>query len=250
MSREPMRDDVPAFFRRLIGGVRPVMQVVTRRNWSGGEHIPRDGGFVLAANHLSYTDPFALGHFLVDHGRAPRYLAKANLLEVPVLSTVITQTGQIPVHRNTPRASDAFSEAVAAVRAGACVVVLPEGTLTRDPHLWPMTGKSGAARIALETDCPLVPTAIWGTQDLLWPYRGRVPKVLPRKTMHIRAGAPVDLSDLDPPHDPATLRIVSDRVMDAITTELEHLRGETAPDQRVDFHGYHSPKPTIEDGEP
>ena len=57
-----------------------------------------------------------------------------------------------------------YDAAVAAVRKGECVVVYPEGTLTRDPAQWPMTGKSGAARIALETGCPVIPVGQWGPQ--------------------------------------------------------------------------------------
>lgn len=232
MPREPMREQITPLFRRLIGGLRPVMQGVTRQEWSGGEHLPREGGFVLAANHVSYTDPLTLGHFLVDHGRAPHYLAKSSLLDVPGLGHVIRGTGQIPVYRNTVRAVDALTAAIQAVREGACVVVMPEGTLTRDPDLWPMAGKTGAARIALETDCPLIPVAMWGTQDLLWPYRGKVPKVLPRKTIRIQAGPPVDLSDLARPYDSATLRTATERLMGAITSQLETIRGEQAPAER------------------
>lgn len=238
MSRAPMREDITPLYRRVIGGLYPLMQGSTRRQWSGSEHIPREGGFVLAANHVSYADPLALGHFLVECGRAPHFLAKSSLLDVPVLGSVIKGTGQIPVYRNTTRASDAYSAAVDGVRRGACVVVLPEGTLTRDPHLWPMTGKSGAARIALDTGCPLIPVALWGTQEVLWPYRGRVPKVVPRKTMHVAAGPPVDLSDLHRPYDAPTLRIATDRVMASITKQLEEIRQESAPEQRVDLHGY------------
>lgn len=230
-----MREDITPLFRRVIGGLHPVMEGTTRRSWSGGEHIPQGGGFVLASNHLSYVDPLALGHFLVDHGRAPHYLAKSSLLKVPALGAVIRGTGQIPVYRNTHRAGDAFSAAVEAVQDGACVVVLPEGTLTRDPGLWPMTGKSGAARIALDTGCPLIPVALWGTQEILWPYRGKVPKVWPRKTMHVLAGPPVDLSDLSRPYDGPTLRVATSRLMDAITGQLEQLRGQRAPAERFDL---------------
>ena len=69
---------------------------------------------------------------------------------------------------------------VAAVRDGECVVVYPEGTLTRDPDLWPMTGKSGAARIALETGCPVIPVGQWGAHELLPPY-SKKPDLFPRK---------------------------------------------------------------------
>ena len=70
-------------------------------------------------------------------------------------------------------------DAIAAIESGEAVVVYPEGTLTRDPALWPMTGKTGAARIALATGCPVIPMAQWGAQRVLAPYGKRsAPRVL------------------------------------------------------------------------
>ena len=83
------------------------------------------------------------------------------------LGGFLRAAGQIPVERLSANAAGAYDAAVAAVRAGECVVVYPEGTLTRDPDLWPMVGKSGAARIALETGCPVIPVGQWGAHDLL-----------------------------------------------------------------------------------
>ena len=103
--------------------------------------------------------------------------------------------GQIPVERLSRSAVGAFDAAVAAVRDGECVVVYPEGTLTRDPDLWPMTGKSGAARIALETGCPVIPVGQWGAQEMLPPY-AKKPDLFPRKRIAMKAGDPVDLTDL------------------------------------------------------
>ena len=100
--------------------------------------------------------------------------------------------GQIPVERASSTAVGAYDAAVAAVRAGECIVVYPEGTITRDPDLWPMVGKSGAARIALETGCPVIPVGQWGAQELLAPY-AKKPDLFPRKTIHIVVGDPVDL---------------------------------------------------------
>ena len=112
-----------------------------------------------------------------------------------------------------------------AVDHGECVVVYPEGTLTRDPDLWPMTGKTGAARIALATGAPLIPLGIWGPQEVLPPYERKF-RILPRKTMHVLAGPPVDLSDLvDRGVDTETLRAATDRLMAAITGLVEQLAG-------------------------
>jgi 1-acyl-sn-glycerol-3-phosphate acyltransferase len=123
---------------------------------------------------------------------------------------------------------------VAAVESGKCVGVYPEGTLTRDPDQWPMVGKTGAARIALATRCPVIPVAQWGPNEVLEPY-GKRPHLLPRKTMRLTAGPPVDLSDLyDKPVTGALLREATDRIMAAITAELETIRGEKAPVERFD----------------
>jgi 1-acyl-sn-glycerol-3-phosphate acyltransferase len=128
------------------------------------------------------------------------------------------------------------------VNDGKCVVVYPEGTLTRDPDLWPMVGKTGAARIALLTRCPVIPLAQWGPQEILPPYTKR-PHVFPRKTMHVQAGPPVDLSDLyDKPVTGALLREATNRIMAAVTTQLEQIRGMPAPAERFDSRSHGLPQ--------
>lgn len=102
-------------------------------------------------------------------------------------------TGQIPVYRESTDALSAFRAAIDAVERGECVAFYPEGTLTRDPDGWPMTAKTGAARVALQTKCPVIPVAQWGCNELLPPY-AKKPSVLPRKTHQVLAGPPVDLS--------------------------------------------------------
>lgn len=209
----------------------PVM-LLTKRDWRGTEHLPPAGGCVLAANHVSEFDPIPFGHFVIDNGRLPRFLGKAEVFAVPIIGAIITSAGQIPVTRKTTDAAKAFGAAVAAVKAGECVVVYPEGTISRDPGLWPMTGKSGAARIALTAGCPVIPCAQWGPNDLLAPY-ARKPSLFPRKTMHVWAGPPVPLSDLQ--SQPLTTAVLSEataRIMAAITALLEQIRGERAPTER------------------
>ena len=149
----------------------------------------------MVFNHISEVDPLIAAHVLCDHGRLPRYLAKAGLFKNKFLGFFLRSAGQIPVERLSKNAAGAFDAAVAAVRAGECVVVYPEGTITRDPDLWPMVGKSGAARIALETRAPVIPIGQWGAQELLAPY-ARKPDLFPRKRITMKVGDPVDLSDL------------------------------------------------------
>lgn len=214
--------------------LEPLLLALTKRRWSGGENIPERGGCVLAANHISHLDPLTFAHFVYDWGRIVRFLAKAEVFEIPVAGRIVKSAQQIPVYRMTSDASRSFSAAVAAVQRGQCVVVYPEGTITRQPDLWPMTGRTGAARIALSSGVPVIPVAQWGANEILAPY-GRTPKLFPRKTIAMKAGPPVDLDDLrGRPLSPAVLREASDRIMDDITRLLEDVRGGQAPAERFD----------------
>lgn len=207
---------------------------ITRRDWHGAEHLPQEGGWLAAANHVTMVDPLTFAHFLYDNGFAPKVLAKESLFRVPVVGRILRRSGQIPVHRNSARAKESLASAVTALEAGECVAVFPEGTLTREPDMWPMIGRTGVARLALTTRAPVVPIAQWGAHRLLARY-GKLLRPLPRKRVTVVAGPPVDLSDLyDRPQDAATLREATERIMAAITTMLEDIRGEKAPATRFD----------------
>ena len=206
------------------------MMLLTKREWRGAEHLPASGGFVVATNHISHIDPIAFAHYLYDNGRAPRFLAKSGLFTTPVVGWVVRNSGQIPVFRESRDAAEAFRGAVAAIEAGECVAVYPEGTITRDPAGWPMIGKTGAARIALSTGCPVVPVAQWGPEQLLPAYKGTRLRPFPRKTMQVTAGPPVDLDDLRTKSiTPEVLRQATVRIMAAITALLAQIRQETPP---------------------
>lgn len=231
MSTYPERRG--ALRRFAAGVVRPANAALTRRLWTGQEHVPASGGVIVACNHLSVVDPIAVAHFLYAAGRFPRFLAKDGLFRVPVLGRALLGLGQIPVYRESAKAGEAFRAAIAAVREGACIVVYPEATVTRDPALWPMTGKTGIARIALATGAPVVPVASWGAQEV-WPYHGR-PRPLPRKPVRVTAGPPVDLGGYGVgTADPAVTHEVTDKVMRAVTELVSALRGEPAPEERFD----------------
>jgi 1-acyl-sn-glycerol-3-phosphate acyltransferase len=222
-------------YRNVARIVRPVLLAITRRDWHGGEHLPPHGGFIAAANHMTNLDPLTFAHYLYDNGFAPKILAKSSLFRVPVLGPVLRATGQIAVYRDTAMAGRSLDEAIQALQDGECVAVFPEGTLTRDPDLWPMVGKTGVARLALATRVPVIPIAQWGAQDVLGRY-AKVVKPFPPKRVTVVAGPPVVLDDLyDRPKDAATLREATERVMAAITSMLEVIRGEQAPAVRFDL---------------
>ncbi len=185
-------------------------------------------------NHISHLDPMTLGLFLYDHGRLVRYLTKEALFRTPVLKYIVKDAKQIPVTRMSEDAASAFEAAVEAVEEGECIGIYPEGTITKDPDGWPMRGKTGAARIALATGCPVIPVGQWGVQELLPAYSLR-PHPFPRKTTSYKVGDPVDLADLmGQPISSEVLHEATDRIMAAITELVEELRGEKAPAVRFD----------------
>ena len=229
----------PGFWYLVVKAIlRPPLQLLTKRDWRGGENLQHDGGAILAMNHLSWFDPFAAGHFCDSQGRPARFLAKAEIFKIPVIGNMLKSAGQIPVHRGSVNAASSLHSAIAAVNNGECIIIYPEGTLTRDPNLWPMSAKNGVARIALATGVPVIPAAQWGPQEVLATYGGKVPKFFPRKTMRMLAGPPVDLSDLlGQPITPEALRTATERIMAEITRLLAELRNEPIPasvyDRRV-----------------
>jgi 1-acyl-sn-glycerol-3-phosphate acyltransferase len=230
----PMRERRGVAFTIAVLILKPLLRVFTRPHWTDGTKIPVEGGAVIAANHVSHADPITFAHLVWDHGRLPRFLAKAVLFEVFFVGWVLRSSGQIPVYRLTADAAQAFKGAVAAVEKGQIVIVYPEGTITRDADLWPMRGRTGAARIALTAGVPVIPVAQWGAQDLLWPY-AKWPHLLPPTHVHAKVGAPVDLEDLRGlPITHEVLVEATERIMTAITRELEDIRGEQGPAVRFD----------------
>lgn len=227
--------DLPLVTRVIVRILRPWFRLLTKREWQGADRLP-SGGFVLAPNHLSHIDPIVLSHFLVDQCVAPRFLAKDTLMDVPVLGWILRAAEQIPVYRGTQGAAESLRAAVKAVDDGLVVIVYPEGTITRDPAAWPMSGRTGAVRIALASGRPLVPIMQWGAQEILWPYSKRF-RVLPRKTIHIRVGDPIDLSDIaGKPLTEELLHLATDRLMDTLTEMQAQVRGELPQTPRIDVH--------------
>jgi 1-acyl-sn-glycerol-3-phosphate acyltransferase len=226
----------PGWRTTSVAILRPLLFALMKRDWRGQEHIPREGGVIIAANHLSWADPLAVAHFVYEAGRYPVYLAKSGLFDAKVVGPILRKTGQIPVFRDRAEAALALSEAEDGLRSGECLMFYPEGTCTRDPALWPMTGQTGVARLALTTGAKVVPVAHWGAQRL-WPYGTKEFRPFPRKTMHVLAGPPIDLSAYDgKPLTRTTLRAATDDIMRTIAEMLGELRGETPPDELYDHH--------------
>ncbi len=223
-------------WRLLAILVLPVLSWLVKFRFTDAEKLPKQGAFVLAPNHYSEIDPIIMGAAVWKLGRVPRFLAKASLWKIPVVRSLLTASGQIPVERTGgSRAADPLAAARTLVSQQSAVIIYPEGSLTRDPDLWPMRGKTGAVRMALQAGIPLIPAAHWGTQHVMPRYGKRVSFWPPRKRIDVVIGDPVDLSEFaGRPLDAKTLQEATAKVMDAIAGLLAGLRGEPAPAERWD----------------
>ena len=205
MARPPR----PSWLYLVLAGLSwPIVKTFYRHRATGVENVPRDGGFVIAANHWSNFDPWPLAMPLFPR-RFLRFMGKSELFWFP-LGAIITAGGAFPVRRGE-RDDEAIATAVDLCRRGHAVVMFPEGTRRkkglRKKHKarW----RTGAARIALEAGVPLVPAGIAGTN--------RLARFGP---LRVAYGRPLDLADLAGVPVTEGARVATDRLREAIT-ELE-----------------------------
>jgi 1-acyl-sn-glycerol-3-phosphate acyltransferase len=238
-STAPHKSEKTPIWRLLASLVIPLMGALSKITIVDGQKAPASGAFILAPNHYSEIDPLVIGVAMWKVGRMPRFLAKASLFRIPVLGAIMRASRQVPVERaGTVRSADPLAAARQITEHGLAVIIYPEGTLTRDPNYWPMRGKFGAVRMALEADIPIIPLAHWGAQ-LVLPRYGKL-SLFPRKKIVVKYGDPVDLTAYrGKPVNTALLAAATNDVMNDITALLEDLRGETGPTVRWDPAAMH-----------
>jgi 1-acyl-sn-glycerol-3-phosphate acyltransferase len=208
--------------------VIPVMTVLTSKTWLKQDRVPATGPVILVPNHVSHFDPLVLAHYIFRAGRWPRFLGKASVWKVPIIGYLLTKTRQIPVERGSVEAVKSLDTLVEALKEGGAVVIYPEGTTTRHPDLWPMRGKTGAARLALLTGAPVVPIANWGPQAIFDPRTNKLK--LRRSHVTVTTGEPVDLSrwaGLEPTR--AVLEEMTEQIMLDVRDLLAEIRDGEAP---------------------
>jgi 1-acyl-sn-glycerol-3-phosphate acyltransferase len=200
----------PSAFYRGVGLLsRPLMNLLLRPKATGVENVPREGGFVLASNHLSNFDPWAVGLPLFPW-RFLRFMAKSELWRFP-LGPFIKAGGAFKVRRGE-RDTAAIETAVELARDGHAVVIFPEGTRRQKGMVkkYEARAHTGAARVALGAGVPLIPAAIKGTDNLrrLGPLR-------------VVYGEPIPLGDLDGRDERDAAQEATDRLM----AEIARLEG-------------------------
>lgn len=180
----------------------------------GIENIPATGAAVMASNHIGYMDFVFIGYAARDRGRLVRFMAKKEVFDHRVAGPLMRGMKHIPVDRFA-RASDAIDAAVEALRRGEVVGMFPEGTISRS--FVPRKGKTGAARMAMTAQAPLIPCATWGTQRIL--TKGRPKNFERHVAMDVYVGEPIDYEPDENPVD------VTTRLMDAIGALVEKAQG-------------------------
>ena len=211
----------------LRAALKPSLGAWFRWHIEGIENIPPEGPAIIAFNHIAYLDPLAAAYAVDRAGRKSRFLAKAELFEDRRIGWILRGAHQIPVLRGHSTAAAALGAAQDALRSGEAVIIFPEGTVTTDPGLAPMTPKTGAARLALQTRAPLVPCALWGTASV-WPKGAGTHWWPPRQDIYVRAGEPMEVHETDARAGWVSL---SRRLMEEIAALVAALR-RPAPAQR------------------
>jgi 1-acyl-sn-glycerol-3-phosphate acyltransferase len=186
--------------------VRFYFFVLLRIRLEGAEHVPRNGGFIVCSNHISWLDPLMLGAAFPRH---LFYMTKAEAFASPVAGGILRCVGAFPVRRHTADRR-ALRRALDLLAAGRVVAMFPEGTRSRDGRLGP--AQPGAALLGVWSGAEITPVAISGT------YRpGR---------LSVRIGAPFRLSrpEVRRHSGEALLRLANEEIMGAVAALLPGAR--------------------------
>lgn len=222
---------------RLVALIlKPLVRFMFKIEVEGIEKLPKKGAYILTPNHVTNVDALGVAYFIyVILRRAPHFLAKEKLFRIPLFGPTILAAGQIPVFRTGgQRNDDSLKVAYAYLEAGHSICVFPEGTLTRDPDLWPMRGKTGAVRLALQSGVPVYPVAHWGSEQVMGRYSKKFKPGFWKKVQFI-VGDEIDLARFRKDQlSPAELHEATELVMREITKLVEKLRGEKAPEKLWD----------------
>ncbi|MEV0080000.1 lysophospholipid acyltransferase family protein [Nocardia neocaledoniensis] len=198
----------------------PPVRAIAAIRYRGIENVPSTGPAIIVCNHVSHLDPLLVARFLVDVGRSPHFLAKREVF-AGFTGILMRAVEQIPIDR-TSDPSEAFQAASAALRSGGVVVIMPEGTITKDPTGMPGPLKTGAARLAEQNPgVPLIPICQWGVQRSINLYQKRI-QLVPRVRHSITAQPRIEFDDNV---DVTTLTTM---IQNRLTTGVARLR-ETEP---------------------
>jgi len=175
---------------------------------TGIKNIPRDSGFIIAANHSSYLDHLLLGNVIIlKFNKKLHFLAKKEHFDNPIEAFWHRYAGAIPLDRSTD-GNKSMSIASSYLKKGSIIGIYPEGTRTLNGKL--LKAKTGISKLVLASKVPVVPVGIVGTFEIL-PKGKKVPKF---KRASINFGAPIYFDKYySKPITKKLLRTITDTVM-------------------------------------
>ncbi|EWS81045.1 lysophospholipid acyltransferase family protein [Brachybacterium phenoliresistens] len=214
-----------SFYHLVRGFVAPATKLYLRPRVTGLENVPEDGAFLIASNHLALLDSFIIP---VVCPRGMRFIAKDEYWHRRgpigwIQKSFFQAIGTVPVDRDTLVSKQgALKAALEILQGGDGFAIYPEGTRSRDGRLY--KGRQGAAWLAMEADCPVIPVGLKGTDTVM--QKGRL---LPaRRTLTLRFGTPIRPADIDPSLPGGVRRrMLNDRIMD----EIAELSGQERADE-------------------
>ena len=216
----------------------------------GVQLIPRNGPVILAANHRSYLDPVVLTAVGMRRGRKLRYLGKKEVFDAPVIGQGMKLLGQIRVDRGSGD-TQPLQQAIDALHRGEAIGIFPQGTIPRGREFYAsrLQSRTGVARLAAESEAPVVPVALWDTEKI-WPRNSRIPRVgelLARRPVYAKVGEPIyPKLPADSDGSSAAYHELADEVMERIVALLpEGVRSPPPPtDEQIRLASPASEKPS------
>lgn len=212
------------FYWILKAILKPLLRIVYRIRVEGLENVPKKGGAIIAANHLSFLDSFFIP--LVVKRRKVTYLAKADYFKSWKTSWFFSMAGQIPCERDGGnKAQQSLDIALEVLREGKLLGIYPEGTRSPDGYLY--RGRTGVARLALAAGKQVIPCGLIGTEKVM-PKSAKLPRLRGRPTVVVRFGAPIEFSRYaGQERDRFVLRSITDE----ISFEIMQLSGQQYKDE-------------------
>jgi putative phosphoserine phosphatase/1-acylglycerol-3-phosphate O-acyltransferase len=231
----------------LMKFARPEVFPYARFSISGTENIPKKGAAIICGNHRSYFDIAAVSLAVAKTGRAVRFLGKKEVFDAPIIGPLATALGGIRVERGTG-SDEPLLAASESLFAGDLVAIMPQGTIPRgraffDPVL---KGRWGAAKLAAQTQAPVIPIGIWGTEKV-WPRNAKLPNitnVTSPPEIIIVVGEPVQLSYVDADADTAAIMLA---ISALLPPEAREFREPTEDELRRSYPSNYAGDPNAED---
>lgn len=230
-----VKADRPFVMRLVATLLGPLVRILFRVEVLGKERLPKTGAYILCFNHVTHLDPLAVAYgTYFGLKRGPHFLAKGSLFRVPLLGPILIAAGQVPVYRGGRRNVEPMEAAFKFLDAGHVITIFPEGTLTREPNGWPMRGKTGSVRMAIEAGVPIYAVGQWGSEIVLPTYTKNLsPK--PWHKVRIQIGEEINLDKYRGRKlSTEELKEATAVVMKAITKQVEILRAAKAPKDLYD----------------